>query len=489
MANRGGLRAAAGTFGFYRFLTQIISWTITVLVARILRPEDYGLMAIAGLFTGYVEVFSELGLGAAIIQRLEVTKEELSSNFWFSILVGIALALLTLPLAHVTAWAFHDPRVLRITESISVLFLCGGMMVVPSNLLQRDMRFGAIGASQLAAAVVAGGAMFWFATHGYGVWTLILGAILSRFTSMVVVFVLSGWRPGFHYSFREVRPFLRFGLNVAAARSVYYIFQKADKFLVGKVLGPEALGHYSFALDLASAPHDRVIAAANQFSYPVFARRQADPALLRSTFLRITQAVAWVAFPIYLGGAAFGDLLTPVLGAKWAPAIWLFRFFCIAYLAISATSLTSVLQNAIGRPRAVLLFDLASILLVAPGIFIAAHFGLGALVIPWVLIYPVMLVVWMVLTLRVVSIPVGSYLRVFRTPLLASGVMVASGAAARAFIPRMGVEGGERAVLLGVVLLGVLGYGGTLFLLERRAILELWTQRRTRRSSGATPTP
>src|SRR6266550_1423428 len=115
------------------------------MVARILRPEDYGLMAIASLFTGYVEVFSELGLGAAIVQRIEITQGELSSNFWLSVLVGVVLAILTLPLAYVTAWAFHDPRVLGITESISVLFLSGGIMVVPFNLLLRDMRFGAIG--------------------------------------------------------------------------------------------------------------------------------------------------------------------------------------------------------------------------------------------------------------------------------------------------------------------------------------------------------
>src|SRR6267142_5161846 len=222
-------------------------------------------MAIASLFTGYVEVFSELGLGAAIVQRIEITQAELSSNFWLSVLVGIVLAILTIPLAYVTAWAFHDPRVLGITESISVLFLSGGLMVVPFNLLLRDMRFGAIGASQLAGAVVAGISMFWFAYHGFGVWTLILGAILLRFTTMGMVFAMSGWRPNLHFAFREVRPFLRFGVNVAAARSAYYVFQKADKFLVGKVLGPAALGHYSFAMDLASAPNDRVIAAANQF--------------------------------------------------------------------------------------------------------------------------------------------------------------------------------------------------------------------------------
>src|SRR2546425_5412650 len=264
MATERRPRRAALSFGGYRFLTQAISWAATVAVARILQPEDYGLMALASLFTGYVEVFSELGLGAAIVQRHEVTRQDLSSHFWFSLLVGVILTVLTIPVAYATAWAVHDPRVVPITEMIAVLFVVGGLTVVPFNLLLRELRFAAIGASQLVSATVASLSMLWFASHGFGVWTLVLGTVLVRLATLAMVFALSGWRPTFHFSISEVRLSLRFGVHVAGSRSMFYIFQKADKFIVGKVLGAGALGYYSFALDLASAPNDRIVAAANQ---------------------------------------------------------------------------------------------------------------------------------------------------------------------------------------------------------------------------------
>ncbi len=482
-------RRAALSFGGYRFITQVISWTVTVAVARILRPEDYGLMALASLVTGYVEVFSELGLGAAIVQRGEITQRDLSSHFWFSVLVGTVLGVLTIPLAYATAWAVHDPRVIPITESISVLFLFGGFTVVPFNLLLREMRFGAIGASQLVGATVASLSMLWFASHGFGVWTLILGTLLLRLTTMVMVFVLSGWRPSFHFSSAEVRLSLRFGVHVAASRSIFYIFQKADKFIVGKVLGAGALGYYSFALDLASAPNDRMVTAANQVSFPVFARHQTQPDRLQDLFLKISRYIAWVAFPLYLGGAAFGHLLIPILGIKWAPAISLFRWFCLSYLLISVTSLNSGLHNALGRSRVVLIFSLLSIGVMAPCILVAAHFGLAALALPWLLVYPVLLAFWTHKTLKLASIPVGKYLAIYRTPLLASTIMILGVLSARLLPSYSSAFGGAgRETMLVTVVMATVLYAASLFVLERRAIVELWKRRKSRRLTKEIPT-
>jgi len=391
--------------------------------------------------------------------------------------------------AYATAWAVHDPRVVPITEMIAVLFVVGGLTVVPFNLLLRELRFAAIGASQLVGATVASLSMIWFASHGFGVWTLVLGTVIVRLATLAMVVALSGWRPTFHFSTSEVRQSLRFGVHVAGSRSMFYIFQKADKFIVGKVLGAGALGYYSFALDLASAPNDRIVAAANQLSFPVFARHQSQPDRLRQLFLNISRYTAWVAFPLYLGGAAFGHLLIPVLGAKWAPAITLFRWYCLSYLVISITSLNSGLHNALGRSRAVLVFSIISVGVMAPCIFVAARFGLESLILPWLLVYPVLLFSWTYITLKVASIPVGNYLAIYRTPLLASAVMVLGIVLIRMLRAHSSSSGGADSVsLLITALIAAVLYAAALFVLERRAILELWHQRKTRRPTKVIPT-
>ena len=135
-------------FAGFKFATQILSWAVTIFVARLLSPEDYGLMSLANVLTGYVEVFSELGLGAAIVQRPDISQKEYSSNFWFSLAVGTVFAGVAYLLSYPTAWLFGEPRVIPITQTISALFIVGAVGTVPFNMLMRDLRFKAIGVIQ-----------------------------------------------------------------------------------------------------------------------------------------------------------------------------------------------------------------------------------------------------------------------------------------------------------------------------------------------------
>src|SRR5207249_11533997 len=122
---------------------------------KLLGPEDYGLMAMATIVTGYVEIFGELGMGAAIVQKNRIEETELSSNFWFSLVVGCCFGLVAMLLAYPTASLFDEPRVIRLTQAVSVLFVIQGMKVVPSNILLRDLRFRAVGAIQLVATIIS----------------------------------------------------------------------------------------------------------------------------------------------------------------------------------------------------------------------------------------------------------------------------------------------------------------------------------------------
>jgi PST family polysaccharide transporter len=120
----------------FRGSGQIFSWLTTIIVARILSPSDYGLMDMATILTGYVVLFSSLGLGMAIIQRENITENALSSLFWLLVSWGFFLAIVCLFLAYPTVAIFNEPRLLRVTQSVSILFLVGGLLIVPNNILQ-----------------------------------------------------------------------------------------------------------------------------------------------------------------------------------------------------------------------------------------------------------------------------------------------------------------------------------------------------------------
>ena len=172
----------------FKFSSQVVSWVATVIVARLLVPDDYGLMAMATIITGYAFIFNELGLGQAIIQSPRVTEKQLSSVFWFSMLLSLFFALFALLVAYPTAFIFNETRVVPLTQTTSILFILSGLQIVPQALLRKEMEFSSIVYIDMIGALVSCICMVIIANLGAGVWTLIGGHIIRSFTRLVLLY-------------------------------------------------------------------------------------------------------------------------------------------------------------------------------------------------------------------------------------------------------------------------------------------------------------
>ncbi|MBT7260058.1 MAG: oligosaccharide flippase family protein, partial [Desulfobacula sp.] len=137
----------------FKGATQLISWAATIIIARILVPDDYGLMDIATVLTGYASLFSELGLGAAIIQKKDTGQQAVSSVFWFTLMIGLFFGLLCFLLAHPTAVLFNEPRVIPLTRSVSLIFIINGLSIVPLNLMKKQLNFKMIGGIEMLSGL------------------------------------------------------------------------------------------------------------------------------------------------------------------------------------------------------------------------------------------------------------------------------------------------------------------------------------------------
>ncbi len=434
----------------------------------------------ASILTGYVEIFSELGLGAAIIQKKEITNAELSSTFWLSMIVGTILSIASFGLAYPTAWIFNEPRIIPITQLISVLFIIGALMIVPYNILSREVKFKQIGMIQLFAVVVASLSMLMMAKAGFGVWTLINGTIILRCVTVILTFWATKWYPKLHFQFSEAKPLLKFGISIAGSRSLFYIFQKSDKLIVGKMFNAQSLGYYSFAMQLASIPTDKIVSIVNQVSFPVFSRYQEDAARIQDMYLKTTKYISLLIAPLFFGGFFFGDeIIIVLLGEKWAPIIFVFKIFCIAQFIVSITAINSVIHSSQGRPHWAINFHLANTLLMPVTIFIVARYGFNALAFPWITVYPLVCVGWTWITLRKLNISVSKYLQVFSTPFLATLFMI------------VGIWGTQLAlniiwlmprslklILSQEIVAGIIIYTTYLLFFERKALLAIWNLRK-----------
>jgi O-antigen/teichoic acid export membrane protein len=460
--------------GFFNFFSQFFSWAMTVLIARILVPGDYGLMAMATIFSGYALVLSDLGLGNAIIQRLLVSKNELSSVFWFSTLISLGLAISCFPVSYLTAYLMHEPRVIPITQTVSVIFLLSGLQIVPGSILRKKMDFKSIGFIDMCSTIVSSAGMLGIAVAGGGVWTLIFGFIIRSVARTILLFRKARWLPSWHYNFKESRPFLSFGILVALGRSVFYVQEKSDRFFAGRLWKPGQLGLYTFALDLAQIPTEKIATLINSVTFPAFSELQNDQMEFNRLYLNITKVTAMIVLPLFIGGFVLGqDLIRLLLNEKWLPIIPLFRILCLAQILTSLSSINNFVHSAQGRPGWSLYYNIASAVAMSVSFFFAAKHGLIALTLPWVSTYLVLCTGWMFISIRKFGITLGRYSRNMLHPIVATSIMAAVLVIIRGASHMPSSKVLQVLFLVGFVVLGGVLYASYFWFLDRNFLLTL----------------
>jgi O-antigen/teichoic acid export membrane protein len=411
---------------FFKFISQVFSWTTTILVARMLVPSDYGLMELAAIIVGYAMMFSDLGLGEAIIQRKSSNKNELSSVFWLALGFGIFLAILSFILSYVTAWTFNEPRVVPLTKALGLVFILQGATNVPLNLLRKNLQFKFIGFIEFTSIIVSCICMLIIAHLGGGVWTLLGGSIVLSISKLILVFIKIDWVPSFHFSFKEAKAYLTFGIQIVLQGTFFYIYEKSDKFFAGRVWSPKTLGLYSFALQLAQIPTEKITVLINQVSFSALSLLQEDKKRFNEFYLSVIKITATIVIPLFVGGYIIGeDLIKLLLDDKWLPITKIFRFLCLAQILTSMVAVNNFVHNAQGRPHWSVIFNVACAILMSISYFLVVPYGLEAIIIPWFSTYVILSISWIVITVKKIDLSILVYLKKIFHPFLATaGIFV-----------------------------------------------------------------
>lgn len=415
----------ASWLAIFNLFSQIFSWVSTIIVARILVPGDYGLIELGTIMTGYAAMFSELGLGAAIVQRKDSNKNELSSVFWFSFGVSLFFSLSCFPLSYLTAYVFNEPRVIPLTQAASLIFVFSGLQIVPFNLLKKELDFKKVGIIQMFGVIVSCISMLIIARLEGGAWTLMMGMIIRSLTMMVLSYILVKWLPHFHYNFKEAIPYIKFGIASAVSRSLFYVYDKSDKFFAGRVWNPKTLGYYSFAMELSKLPTEKITLIINQVSFSVFSKLQDNKEEFNRFYLNIVKITMTLVLPLFVGGFATSEeLVNLLLGEKWIQIIFIFKFLCLIQILTSLNAVNSFVHNAQGRPHWSVVYHATCAILMPLSFYFAVQYGLTAMLVPWFSTYFILCTVWIFITINKIGIDLKSYLRSIMTPLLATVIML-----------------------------------------------------------------
>lgn len=410
--------------GIFKAISQAVSWISTIIVARLLLPGDYGLMAMATVITGFAMLFNELGLGAAIVQNPKPNQRELSSVFWFAIFVSAFFGLCCFPISYITAWIFKEHRIIPLTQAVSILFLLGGSQIIPLSLLKKELRFKETGFIQTLSVIISCVFMLIMAVYGAGVWTLLGGHLIKSFVAVFLLFYAAKWKPSLNFHLSEALSYLKFGISVAIGNSARYINESSDTFFAGRVWSPIALGNYSFAKQLSKIPNDKIVVLIGQVAFPTFSKLQYEIERFNQFYLDLIRVITILTFPLFIGGFLIAeDLILVFLGDKWTPAIFVFKYLCISEIFTPLAAINGQVHGAQGRPLWYLFFYVILAVCMSISFFFSAPYGLKAMVIPWLTVYIFCSSIMTYITIKKIGISFLKYAKNISAPLISTAAM------------------------------------------------------------------
>lgn len=327
---RGGTAILAGQ-GLRFFLT----FGSQIVLARLLSPSEFGIVAMVAPILGMVQLFTDFGLGHAVIQRPRIDQRELSTIFWLNIALSAGVAVLFAALSPVIAWIYGEPRVALVALASSLLIVIGGMGQLHGFLVSRNMQFtriAIIDASSLILGIAAGVAS---ALAGLGYWSLVVNQAVASLTTATMNWVCSGWRPGWPGPFRAIMPMLRYGGDVTGLKLVQYLSISVDKTMIGIRAGEAALGIYDRAWKLGWAPFSQLAVPVDRLAFPILSRMNDDGERYRHTFVLLFQVLACIIMPGMLFAVVCADMLIRFLfGPGWLAMIPIFRWITLGTMAM-----------------------------------------------------------------------------------------------------------------------------------------------------------
>ncbi len=337
LALRGGAITAAA-----QAASLLLHLGSTILLARLLTPEAFGLIAMVVAITGFAALFSDLGLSIATIQRGEITHAQVSALFWVNVTAGSVIGVLVAALSPIIAWFYAEPRLTSITLVIASTFVLGGIAAQHKALLQRRMQLDRLAAIDLTALLAGIATAVILAASGAGYWALVSSLVVNSAITASLSWAFSGWRPGRPTQASGLRSLLAVGGNLTGFNLVNYAVRNLDNVLIGWWWGASPLGLYDRAYRLFMFPLSQINQPISRIAIPVLARLQGDPTRYKRAYLRMLGMLLITIIPGVVFILATADWLIPtLLGAQWAHIVPIFSWLALA-------ALVQPLNNTVG---------------------------------------------------------------------------------------------------------------------------------------------
>ena len=329
---------------------QSIQLVTIIVLARLLSPSDFGLIAMATVVIGFITLFKDMGTSAAVIQRRNLSDELLSSIFWVNAAMGLFTMLLLFVLSPLAAIFYHEPRITPLMRVLSLTFLISGFSIVQQACLQRDLKFNKLARVELFAALSGSIVGIGSAALGCGAWSLVFQTLTVATTTTILLWAYTNWKPKLIFRRSEISSVSNYSLNITGFNIVNFFARNADNLLIGRFLGAQNLGYYNLAYNIMLLPLQNISGAIDRVMFPAYAQIQDDNVKFRYAYLKVVGAISLITFPMMMCLMVLSqEVVLTFFGQQWLAVVPLVIILSTVGIVQSISTMNGNIYRAKGH--------------------------------------------------------------------------------------------------------------------------------------------
>jgi O-antigen/teichoic acid export membrane protein len=390
-------RRVASSFlymGVGNVISKIVGAVALFYTLSLVTPADLGLASLVLAVIAILSAVTELGLGVALVQAQNPTRNQIDSLFWLSLMVSTGFYALVFVAAPLVSWFYEDGRLTALLQVQGLNLVVFSLFLVSRTMMQRDLQFGRLSLIENTALLLASASMVLLAWRGYGVWAFVLAEVVNRSVQALACQACRPYVPRLRFRLDDIRKMVGFGLYATGSRLLYNFYTNIDYLIVGKVFSGEVLGIYTLAYRIVSDPVRALAVIVNRVAYPAFARLQDDIERLRRYFFTVARISMTLIGTLFMILVVYLDQLLLVFDYhQWMKAVPLVYVFAFLGLIRSVAPLVPQLLNAVGRARLNFIYALSCSVLMPIAFLVGSAFSITGVAVAWLVAYPIVVTI------------------------------------------------------------------------------------------------
>ncbi len=369
-------------------LSQGLGIIFGIFLARMLSPDEFGLIGMITIFISISQVFVDSGLSQSLIRKQNCTSSDYSTIFWVNLAIGVVCYILLWVSAPCIADFYGNSELVSITRVTSILIIIGSVTLIQQTILTKDVDFKTLTKSSIIGTLISGVASIILAFCGFGVWSLVWRSVINQSVRSAILWLQNRWKPELIYSKITLKEHFRFGSNILIISIISAIYKNISNLIIGKSYSEKILGYYTNADQYSMMPSATITAITGKVSYPVLSEMQNDDMKLKANVNKLITNVMYISFAVMFGLAAMAEpLIGVVLGAKWLPSVVMFQALCLGYSISPMHIINQNVMKVKGRTDLFLRTEIIKYVIFTPLLIIGAVFGITLLIAGIVLFY------------------------------------------------------------------------------------------------------